>query len=129
MRRPREVLEAWHRAFVARDVAALCDLYADDAVNHQVAVTPLRGKAAIRQSFIEFFAAFPGETTEVLNMFEDGEWAIWEWRGGNPAMRPPGDLPDFHGCGFFRVVDGKIVLQRGYWDRLTFLKTHGLVDG
>jgi hypothetical protein len=24
------------------------------------------------------------------------------------------------------VVGGKIVFQRGYWDRLTFLKLHGL---
>ena len=24
------------------------------------------------------------------------------------------------GCGFFRVVDGLIRFQRGYWDRLSF---------
>lgn len=27
-----------------------------------------------------------------------------------------------HGCGFFQVRGGKIVLQRGYWDKLTFLR-------
>ena len=121
---PKEVVRAFHAAFVARDVDALGALYAEDAVNHQVAEEPLRGKAAIRRGFEEFFLAFPGETTEMLNLFEDGEWAIWEWRGGNPSA-PPG-APAVHGCGFFQVRGGLIVLQRGYWDRLTFLKAHGL---
>ncbi len=121
---PKEVVSAFHRAFVSRDVDALIALYADDAVNHQVAEEPLRGKDAIRSGFEEFFRAFPSETTEVLNLFEDGEWGIWEWRGGNPDA-PPGS-PMVHGCGFFQVQRGKIVFQRGYWDKLTFLRAHGL---
>ncbi len=121
---PKEVVREFHRSFVARDVEALCALYAEDAVNHQVAEAPLRGKAAIRRGFEEFFRAFPGETTEVLNVFADGEWAMWEWLGGNP--RSPPDAPPVHGCGFFQVRGGKIVFQRGYWDRLTFLRAHGL---
>jgi steroid delta-isomerase-like uncharacterized protein len=121
---PKEVVRAFHAAFVARDVDALCALYAADAVNHQVAEEPLRGKEAIRRSFEAFFRAFPGETTELVNLFEDGEWAIWEWRGGN-VDAPPG-APVVHGCGFFHVRDGLIVFQRGYWDELTFLRAHGL---
>lgn len=121
---PKELVRAFHRAFVSRDVDALIALYADDAVNHQVAEEPLRGKGAIRRGFEEFFRAFPNETTEVLNLFEDGEWGIWEWRGGS-ADAPPGS-PVVHGCGFFHVQGGKIVFQRGYWDKLTFLCAHGL---
>lgn len=121
------MVRAFHAAFVARDVDALCSLYADDAVDHQVAEAPLRGKAAIRKSFEAFFAAFPGETTETVNLFEDGEWAIWEWTGGNPRMQPAGPAsPVLHGCGFFQVRDGKILTQRGYWDKLTFLRAHGI---
>jgi hypothetical protein len=52
----------------------------------------------------------------VENIFEDGEWAILEWR----------DPLGLRGCGFFHIVDGKIALQRGYWDKLTFLRAHGL---
>ncbi len=126
-RSPKEVVLAFHQAFVARDVDAMTALYAEDAVNHQVAEAPLVGRAAIRESFIGFCAAFPGEETEILNVFESGEWGIWEWQGRNPALCPPDqrDVP-FHGCGFFQVRDGLIVFQRGYWDKLTFLKTHGL---
>lgn len=123
--RPKEVVvKAFHRAFVARDVDALIELYADDAVNHQVAEEPLRGKDAIRKAFEEFFRAFPDETTEALNFFEDGEWGIGEWRGGNPNS--PRGSRVIHGCGFFQVRDGKIVSQRGYRDKLTFLRAHGL---
>lgn len=121
---PKEVVKAFHRAFVARDVEALVALYAEDAVNHQAPEEPLRGRAAIRRGFEEFFRAFPGETTEPVGFYQDGEWGIWEWRGG-PAGAPPGS-PALQGCGFFQVRDGEIVLQRGYWDKLTFLRAHGL---
>lgn len=52
----------------------------------------------------------------VENIFQDGEWAILEWR----------DPLGLRGCGFFHVVRGKIVLQRGYWDKLSFLRLQGL---
>jgi len=48
------------------------------------------------------------------NIFEDGEWAIMEWK----------DPEGLRGCGFFHVVDGKIKLQRGYWDKLSFMQLH-----
>ena len=121
---PKDVVRAFHAAFVARDLDALCALYAEDAVNHQVAEEPLRGREAIRSGFEVFFRAFPDETTEILNLFEDGEWAMWEWRGGNPHAQT--GAPVVHGCGFFHVRNGLIVFQRGYWDKLTFLRAHGL---
>jgi hypothetical protein len=52
----------------------------------------------------------------VENIFVDGEWAILEWR----------DPLGMRGCGFFHVVNEKIVCQRGYWDKLSFLRTQGL---
>ena len=52
----------------------------------------------------------------VENMFEDNEWAIMEWR----------DPLGLRGCGFFKIVNEKIVFQRGYWDKLSFFKAHNL---
>lgn len=52
----------------------------------------------------------------VENIFEDGEWAILEWK--NPL--------GLKGCGFFQIENNKIKFQRGYWDRLTFLRMHNL---
>lgn len=89
-------------------------MYHPDAVNHQVANDPVCGRAAIREMFIGEFAAAK-MVCIVENLFEDGQWAILEWR----------DPLGLRGCGFFQVAGGKIVFQRGYWDKLTFLRQHG----
>ena len=46
---PKEVLEKWIDCFNASDVEGIAALYADDAVNHQVANAPVAGKEAIRR--------------------------------------------------------------------------------
>lgn len=112
---PRQAVAAWVEAFNRADADALAEFYAEDAVNHQVAEEPVHGRDAIRTMFQAAFAAAPMHCI-VENLFEDGEWAILEWR----------DPLGLRGCGFFHVVNGRIVFQRGYWDKLTFLKQHGL---
>lgn len=37
-----------------------------------------------------------------------------------------GVIPWGFAAGFFHVVEGQIVFQRGYWDKLSFLRLHGL---
>ncbi|MBG0776847.1 MAG: nuclear transport factor 2 family protein [Desulfovibrionaceae bacterium] len=113
--RPRELVGRWVEAFNNGDAGALADLYAEEAVNHQVAEAPVQGRRAIREMFAREFAR-AGMTCIVENLFEDGEWAILEWR----------DPLGLRGCGFFRVQDGRIAFQRGYWDKLSFLRQHGL---
>jgi hypothetical protein len=70
--RPRDVVQAWIDAFNRADVGALSALYHADAVNHQVAESPVEGREAIRAMFAAGFAA-----AEMVcipeNLFEDGE--------------------------------------------------------
>jgi hypothetical protein len=48
---------------------------------------------------------------------EGPEGPVWfEWK----------DPAGLRGCGFFWIKDGKIAFQRGYWDKLTFLRLQGL---
>ncbi len=47
-------------------------------------------------------------------------------QAGDGAIREWSDPLGMRGCGFFHVVDGKIAFQRGYWDKLSFLRLHGL---
>ena len=115
MLRPKELVRSWVDASNAGDADALAALYHDDAVNHQVANDPVCGRAAIREMFAEEFSAAE-MVCIVEHLFEDGQWAILEWR----------DPLGLRGCGFFQVVNGKIVSQRGYWDKLSFLRQHGL---
>ena len=110
---PKELVAAWVEAFNRAD--ALAGLYAVDAINHQVVDDPARGRAAIRDMFAAGFAAAT-MTCIVENLFQDGEWAILEWR----------DPLGLRGCGFFRVASDRIQFQRGYWDKLTFLRKQGL---
>lgn len=112
---PKQLVQAWVEAFNSGDVSGLVQLYAADAVNHQVAESAVQGLENIRQMFAAGFAKAPMQCI-VENLFEDGNWAIVEWR----------DPLGLRGCGFFRVVGGKITFQRGYWDKLSFLRQHGL---
>ena len=112
---PREVVEEWVRRFNAADAEGLAKLYHADAVNHQVTQDPVEGREAIRAMFSREFAS--AEMTcipEVIH--EAGDVAILEWK----------DPLGLRGCGFFTVRDGLIVFQRGYWDKLSFLRMHEL---
>lgn len=112
---PKELVAVWVEAFNRADADTLAELYAMDAVNHQVVEAPVRGRAAIRQMFAAGFATAK-MTCIVENLFQDGDWAILEWR----------DPLGLRGCGFFQIANGRIQFQRGYWDKLTFLRTQGL---
>jgi hypothetical protein len=113
--KPRSIIEKWVEAFNKIDIEGLTNLYAHDAINHQVMNEPLQGKAAIRKMFEEEFS-HAEMICIIVNIFEDGEWAILEWK----------DPKGLRGCGFFHIQESKIKFQRGYWDKLSFLRMHGL---
>ena len=106
---PKELVEKWVEAFNEKDMEGLANLYIENAINHQVVNEPVEGKEAIRKMFEQEFAKAE-MVCIVENIFEDGEWAILEWK----------DPLGLRGCGFFHILQNKIILQRGYWDKLSF---------
>ena len=112
---PKELIETWISRFNNADADGLAELYHEDAVNHQVAQEPVKGRAAILAMFCREFAAAKMHCIPE-NIFEDGDWGILEWR----------DPLGLRGCGFFHVQASKIIFQRGYWDKLSFLRMHKL---
>ena len=94
MQTPKEILCQWVDAFNAADVDKIVSFYAEDAVNHQVANKPVVGISHIRATFEEEFASAE-MVCIVENIFEDGQFAIMEWR----------DPKGFRGCGFFQIVN------------------------
>ncbi len=112
---PHELVEAWVDALNRGDADTIATFYSENATNHQVAEAPVVGRAAIRAMFAREFARAK-MVCIVENIFQDGEWAILEWR----------DPLGLRGCGFFHVVKDRITFQRGYWDKLSFLRLHGL---
>jgi len=112
---PKELISTWVELFNRKDTNGLADLYAEDAINHQVITDPLVGRDAIRNMF-ETEMARAEMVCMVENIFQDGEWGILEWR----------DPLGLRGCGFFKIQNDTIVFQRGYFDQLSFLKQQGL---
>ncbi len=113
---PKKTIEAWITFFNNADVEGLESLYAEDALNHQMPNEPVKGKKAIGKMFRNEFTASPFMNCIPVQIIEEGEWAVLEWR----------DPKGFQGCGFFQVKDGLIQTQRGYWDRLSFNKLHNI---
>lgn len=112
---PRQVVEKWVAAFNRADADELVGLYAKDAVNHQVVQDPVIGHESIRLMFVREFEQAT-MVCEAENLFQDGDWAILEWK----------DPKGLRGCGFFNVIDDHIVFQRGYFNELSFLRQQGL---
>lgn len=109
----KNIIQDWVNAFNLKDYEKLAEFYHEDAINHQIANEPIFGKAAIGEMFKNEFQY--EMTCIVENIFEDNDWAILEWRDPN----------GLRGCGFFHFIDGKIKMQRGYWDKMTMLKANG----
>ncbi len=112
---PKKIIEQWVEAFNKNDTDLISEFYSEDAINHQVADEPVRGKENIRQFFKRDFSQAK-MICIIENIFEDGEWGILEWK----------DPLGLRGCGFFKIQSDKIVFQRGYWDKLSFLRIHNL---
>lgn len=112
---PKEVVLKWVDEFNKVNLNGLANMYHDDAINHQVYTDPLVGKTAIADFFRQEFAAAT-MVCVIENIFEDGNWAILEWS----------DPLGLRGCGFFHIEADKIKFQRGYFDRLSFLRQQKL---
>jgi len=102
---PRELIRNWVSAFNRANSEAMAELYANDAVNHQVNWKPLDAVQEMPER--EFRRATM--VCQIESIFQDGDWAILE-----------------RGCGFFKVIHDQIVFQRGYFDELSFLRQQGL---
>lgn len=108
-------MQKWVAAFNRADASEIATFYAEDAVNHQVVQEPVVGRAAIKEMFAHEFGRAE-MVCQIENIFQDGDWAILEWK----------DPKGLRGCGFFHVIDDRIIFQRGYFNELSFLRQQGL---
>jgi limonene-1,2-epoxide hydrolase len=108
---PKQLLQQWVEHFNNYDYINLAEMYANDCVNHQTPIGFIEGKENIRQMFKSEFEQY-SMVCIIENIFEDGNVGILEWK----------DPKGLRGCGFFWFKNNKIVYQRGYWDKLSFLQ-------
>jgi limonene-1,2-epoxide hydrolase len=112
---PKDIIKKWVEAFNTGDAETISEYYSTKAINHQVPNESVIGKLAIKDMYAKEFSETDMHCI-VENLFEDGDWAILEWK----------DPLGLRGCGFFNIQNDKIVFQRGYWDKISFLRLHNL---
>jgi steroid delta-isomerase-like uncharacterized protein len=133
---PEQIAIHWISAYNAHDVAAATALYDENVTNLQLPWgKTVQGREAMRGVYLKIFQAFPDIRIEAENIVEEGGAVVVEWRFGG-TMRgefaghaPTGRAFDMRGCEVFRVHDGKIREQRGYWDKATMFAQLGIGAG
>ena len=66
----------------------------------------------------------PGDYKITITISYDEKPGIQAIANTSDDLRPTVENGEIFG--FFQVVNGKILFQRGYWDKLSFLKQHNL---
>jgi len=122
----RRIYDGWHEAVVARDLAKVTALYAEDAVLETpliVATRPelgegiLRGRAAISAFFAKGFATPAnglGRWYRTGLFFANGRQLVWEY----PRVTPDGDQIDL--MEVMEIDGGLIRHHRVYWGWVGF---------
>jgi limonene-1,2-epoxide hydrolase len=104
----REFLAAWER----RDAEHIVDRFTDDGVYHSVPLTPIVGKAAIRE-FVAGFAGRPPGRLVIRHQVATEHVVMNERTDYITLNRQPVVLPI---CGVFEIEDGRIKAWREYFD-------------
>jgi limonene-1,2-epoxide hydrolase len=104
----REFIAAWER----RDTEFIVDHFADDGVYHSVPLTPIVGKAAIRE-FVAGFTGKPPGRLEIRHQVATATVVMNERTDFITLNGQPVTLPI---CGVFEIADGRIKAWREYFD-------------
>ncbi|MDA0986193.1 MAG: ester cyclase [Bacteroidetes bacterium] len=129
---PVDVVLKWITFFNQQNANLLASLYTNKSVNDQIAEKPLKGKKKIQIMFEETFFTFPDIACIPVNLVADGNWVALEWSGWSTMQNPLGKNKAtkkrsyMRGCGFFKIINGKIILQHGYWDKNSWYKQLGI---
>jgi len=121
------VVVRWARAWSTQDTPSFLSLFTEDAQYCDVALDKVfRGREAIRTFFQGTFTTFPDFKTEISRCAVTADAAAGEWimsgtfLGASFGEPPTGKPFRVRGCCFMRLVDGRIVEHRDYWNPATF---------
>ncbi len=121
------VVMRWARAWSAQDAPLFLSLFADDARYCDVALDKaFCGREAIKAFFEGTFTTFPDFKMEIRHSAVTADAAAGEWimsgtfLGESFGEPPTGKSFRVQGCCFMRLVDGRIIEHRDYWNPATF---------
>jgi steroid delta-isomerase-like uncharacterized protein len=119
---PTSVVLRLVAAWNARDLAAVASCIAPDFENHQLPLGVVVGRDRYLAHLQGWFDAYPDLVVEVRTCLADGDLVCLELaeRGTRRSVfrgaAPSGRQETFFGCDVFEVREGRIEIQRGYWD-------------
>lgn len=118
----------------SNDVDRIETLFASDAVHEDITSgVKLHSVSAIRDLFNDTWQAIPDVRTEVKSVISQGESVAWEWTmtathtGDFPLLPATGRPFSIDGVSVIRIVVGKILSQRDYYDQASFLRQVGVL--
>jgi steroid delta-isomerase-like uncharacterized protein len=133
---PAAVIQELARVWNSKDRGAISALFSTDAVFRDMAFGIQRdGLAEITQMMHETWRGIPDLHTELTRLIGHGHWVASEW---TLTGTHTGDFPDFpatdrsfsvEGVSITHVREGKILSQRDYYDRASFLEQLGVRPG
>ena len=123
---PRQIALKWIDAYNNHNPDTAASLYDENVTNIQFPWgKSLQGRDAMKLTYENVFRAFPDIRIEAENIIENGLWVVVEWnfsgimKGEFAGHAPNGNKFSMHGCEIFQIVNGKIFIQHGYWDKNT----------
>ncbi|WP_342346228.1 ester cyclase [Burkholderia perseverans] len=140
----KAIVGRWFSEFWGKDpnLAVIDEIAAPDMLLHYSLHEPRRGRAQIRAFMTDFRAAFPDlNFWGTADLIAEGDYVVGQWEGGGTHTGPAhddfliGGLPaatgrrmHFTGTTVLKVIDGRIVEERGLDDGVAALTQLGLIE-
>jgi limonene-1,2-epoxide hydrolase len=115
---PIEVVRRFCAAWADGDVGALIEFFTDDAVYHNMPISPVTGKDAIKATIDGFTAGVDRIEFRVSAIAASGDTVLTERVDAFYTAATTVELPVM---GAFEVRDGKIAAWRDYFDLNQFM--------
>ncbi|MFI9384648.1 limonene-1,2-epoxide hydrolase family protein [Kutzneria sp. NPDC052558] len=122
-RTPDELVAEFCALWASPDPEKLAEFFAEDAVYHNIPLSPVHGRAAIEEFIAGFTAGYDGIDFAVHHQVSYGNVVMNERT--DTLRRKDGVAVDLPVAGVFEIVDDRIVAWRDYFDLATFTKAMG----
>jgi steroid delta-isomerase-like uncharacterized protein len=130
----RRLIEEAYAALNRRDLDAHLKLLDDSYVwESDTFPAPVKGREAIRQTFNEYWAAFPDMRVDIEQIISSGDHVVVRYRttgtqkGEFKGIAPTNRQISINGCNVHEVKNGLCLRTFGYFDRLAMREQLGVV--
>jgi steroid delta-isomerase-like uncharacterized protein len=123
---PKQIALKWIEAYNSHNLDIVTSLYDENVTNTQLPYgKTVQDREAMKKTYENIFRAFPDIYIEAENIIVQDSWVVIEWifsgtmKGEFARQAPNGNKFCMRGCEIFQILNGKIFIQHGYWDKST----------